>query len=188
MFMIGVDEVGRGCLAGPLLVVAARASAELPLGLKDSKLLTSQKRQEFYKELIKICDYGEGWVSATEINSHGLAKALKLGVQRALDNLGADAEEDILLDGIVNYVPPKYKKSHCEAKADNNYPVVSAASIIAKVKRDECMRQLSIQHPGYGFESHVGYGTVVHLKAIEELGILEGVHRTIFANFQKAAI
>lgn len=186
--MVGIDEVGRGCLAGPLLVVAAEAKSDLPSGLKDSKLLSKKQREDFYEVLVSVCDFGEGWVSAAEINKQGLARSLKLGVHRALKSLDPSLDEDILIDGAVNYIPAKFKKSRCEAKADNTYPIVSAASIIAKVKRDKYMAGLAQQHPGYGFETHVGYGTAIHRQAIAELGALEGIHRTIFANFSKASL
>lgn len=185
--MIGVDEVGRGCLAGPLLVVAARAGQDLPDGLKDSKLLTKRQRQNFYKHLVQACSYGEGWVTAAEINKIGLARALKLGVKRALVNLGVRPDEEILMDGSVNYVPAKFTNSRCEIKADNKYAVVSAASIIAKVERDEYMAKLAKKHPDYNFDKHVGYGTKLHYQAIELHGPLEGVHRIGFAPFKSVS-
>lgn len=185
--LVGVDEVGRGCLAGPLLVVAARAKGELPGGLKDSKRLTRDQREEFYKVLSLVCEYGEGWVSAAEINKHGLARCLKLSVRRAIADLGVEPDEEILMDGIANYIPAKYKNRRCEAKADNNYPIVSAASIIAKVTRDNYMRALALKHSKYGFDTHVGYGTPEHYKAIETHGVLKYVHRTVFAPFAELA-
>jgi ribonuclease HII len=181
--MVGVDEVGRGCLAGPLLVVAARANGELPDGLKDSKLLRREQREAFYETLIAVCDFGEGWVTAAEINNLGLGRCLKLGVRRAVTALGPELSEEIVMDGICNYVPAKFKNRRCEAKADNNYPIVSAASIIAKVKRDAYMRELAKKHSRYGFESHVGYGTRAHCLAIEKFGPLKFIHRTNFAPF-----
>lgn len=179
--MVGIDEVGRGCLAGPLLVVAARATNELPPGLKDSKLLTRQQRESIYQLLSTNCQWGEGWVSAAEINRFGLARCLKLGVRRAIVNLGVKSDEEILMDGIANYIPVKFKNRRCEARADNNYPIVSAASIIAKVTRDNYMRQLALKYSEYGFDTHVGYGTPQHYKAIETYGVLKYVHRTVFA-------
>lgn len=181
--MIGVDEVGRGCLAGPLLVVAARAKSELPKGLKDSKLLTREQRETFYESLVQLCDWGEGWVSAAEINNFGLGRCLRLGVRRAIANLGAGLDEQIIMDGICNYIPKKFINRRCEAKADNNYEIVSAASIIAKVTRDNYMRELARKHSKYGFETHVGYGTPEHYKAIHAYGVLKHIHRTVFAPF-----
>src|SRR6266478_6598720 len=101
--MVGVDEVGRGCIAGPLLVVAARATGKLGEGVKDSKLLSKFQREQMYKLLESICQYGEGWVSCTEIDKLGLAKALRLGVKRALKNVNATENEQIVIDGPINY-------------------------------------------------------------------------------------
>lgn len=182
--MVGVDEVGRGCLAGPLLVVAARANMDLPNGLKDSKILTRLQREEFYKTLSRVCDYGEGWVSADEINRHGLAKSLQLGFRRAVRDLGVDSDEEIIQDGIISYLPKRFLNARCEARADNNYPIVSAASIYAKVTRDSYMQGLAQKYPNYMFERHVGYGTTDHRNAIQVFGVLKHVHRTVFATFQ----
>src|SRR6266404_9337660 len=107
--MIGVDEVGRGCLAGPLLVVVARATGELP-DVADSKTLTRNQREEIFTRLIGVCQFGEGWVKASEIDKFGLTAATKLGVRKALRMLGADAGETLLIDGNINYAPKSYKK------------------------------------------------------------------------------
>jgi ribonuclease HII len=178
--MIGIDEVGRGCWAGPLLVVAARAVNELPEGLTDSKLLSKKQRELIYELLLPCAQFGEGWVAAAEIDKHGLANALRLGVSRALENLNVQNEEKIILDGSVNYVDQKFTSSECVVDADLNIPIVSAASIYAKVLRDNFMRELSAKHPNYGFDSHVGYGTKLHKTALESLGIIKGVHRLSF--------
>ncbi len=179
--MVGVDEVGRGCWAGPLLVVAARAKSELPAGLKDSKLLAKVQRQSFYTLLINVCDFGEGWVTPTEIDKFGLAKALRIGVARALKNLKTELNEQIIMDGKANYLPKKFKNAKSMVDADNLVPIVSASSIYAKVSRDKFMTGLALKHPAYGFEKHVGYGTKAHRLAIEALGTLESVHRMSFA-------
>lgn len=180
--MIGVDEVGRGCLAGPLLVVAARAKSELPTGLKDSKLLSRAQRELFYKLLTTNykLSWGEGWVKCSEIDRLGMSKALTLGGRRALENLGAATDDEITLDGKFNYLPKKYKNSRAVIKADNTMAVVSAASIYAKVIRDRYMFELAKKHPGYLFENHVGYGTKAHMLALKELGALKYVHRHSF--------
>jgi ribonuclease HII len=175
--MIGIDEVGRGCWAGPLLVVAARPLNSLPLGLTDSKLLTKKQRDHFFQLLIPIVQFGEGWVSSAEIDQAGLAVAIRRGVSRALNSLNALAEEEIILDGNVNYCGTEFINSKCVIKADLHVPIVSAASIYAKVRRDNFMRELGLEHPEYGFEKHVGYGTKTHKKALQEAGILQGIHR-----------
>lgn len=186
--MIGVDEVGRGCLAGPLLVVAARATAELPPGLRDSKLMTKKQREKILNLLSICCRFGEGWASAAEIDSLGLAGALKLGVKRALENLGAETREQIIMDGSVNYVGAEFINSKCQVKADDLVPIVSAASIYAKVTRDKFMAELAKAHPDYGFDRHVGYGTKAHLLAISSHGVLNQIHRHSFAPIAKAVV
>lgn len=178
--MIGVDEVGRGCWAGPLLVVAARATSDLPPGLKDSKMLSRQQRLKILNKLSICCDFGEGWVKVSEIDSQGLAKGLKLGTARALRNLAAAVDEEIVMDGIVNYLPKKFINRRCLAGADNLIPIVSAASIYAKVTRDLYMQGLVRQYPKYGFEAHVGYGTAAHRRALSIYGPITSVHRMSF--------
>jgi ribonuclease HII len=179
--LVGVDEVGRGCLAGPLLVVAARAYGDLPEGLRDSKLLSRQKREKILDLLSICCNFGEGWVKCSEIDRLGLSKALKLGARRALQNLDVADEENIVLDGSFNYLPKKFKNSRAVVGADNLLPLVSAASIHAKVTRDRYMFELAKKHPGYSFENHVGYGTKAHMLALEQLGTLKYVHRRSFS-------
>jgi ribonuclease HII len=174
---IGVDEVGRGCLAGPLLVVAARKITELPEGLKDSKLLSRQQREQILNLLSICCQFGEGWVKSTEIDRFGLGSALRLGVRRAIANLGVNVEEEIIIDGKINYIPKKFINRQAVIDADNLVPIVSAASIHAKVTRDRYMIELAKKHPAYSFERHVGYGTKTHMLALKRRGAIKYVHR-----------
>jgi ribonuclease HII len=178
--MIGVDEVGRGCWAGPLLVVAARQTGILPAGLTDSKLLSKCQREALFPVLRANFEFGEGWVSAAEIDQKGLASALRLGVSNALSALKVLFDEEIILDGKVQYVDSKFINSAAIIDADLNNPVVSAASIYAKVVRDKFMYELGLKHPKYGFENHVGYGTKAHALALKEFGILHNIHRTSY--------
>lgn len=182
--LIGVDEVGRGSWAGPLLVVASRATGGLPSGLKDSKLMTRKQRESIFERLTSNVEFGEGWVTAAKIDEHGLAEAMRLGVAKALEKLNTQIDEEIILDGKVNYIPAKFKNTKCIVNADALIPLVSAAGIYAKVRRDEYMSKLKIPYPEYGFEKHAGYGTVTHRLAIVEHGILEGIHRTSFKPLQ----
>jgi ribonuclease HII len=175
--MVGIDEVGRGCWAGPLLVVAARATSELPKSLTDSKLLSKKQREEILNMLSICCEFGEGWVKASEIDENGLANALRLGVLRALKDLKVLEGEEIIMDGSVNYVDRLYVNVKCKVNADLNVPIVSAASIYAKVTRDKFMTELGLKHPNYGFEKHVGYGTKTHKLSLENFGVIKGVHR-----------
>jgi ribonuclease HII len=182
--MVGIDEVGRGCWAGPLLVVAARAKAKLPAGLKDSKVMTKLQREKILDLLSNSCEFGEGWVNATEIDEFGLAGALRLGVAKALLVLKAEADEEIIMDGKVNYVPAHFSNVKCIVNADALIPLVSAAGVYAKVRRDEYMSKLKQLHPAYGFEKHVGYGTAAHRLAIIEHGIIKDLHRMSFKPIQ----
>ncbi len=177
--MIGIDEVGRGCWAGPLLVVAARSRTELPAGLRDSKKLSKIQRNKFHDLIIQTCDLGEGWVEPAEIDELGLTGAMKLAVSRALLALGAIASDKIIMDGSINYCAPNFENVECVVKADDLHPIVSAASIYAKVTRDRRMTELSLEYPNYGFESHVGYGTKIHAAALQKLGICS-LHRKSF--------
>lgn len=181
--MIGIDEVGRGCWAGPLLVVAARSKTSLPVGLKDSKLLSRAQRERFSKLLVVSCDLGKGWVTPAEIDLLGLSESMRLGVARALGELEPHADEEIIIDGSIDYVKqtPEQTELHSRAviKADSSHAIVSAASIVAKVARDQFMRDASLVHVGYGFEKHVGYGTVEHRAAIDLKGVCE-IHRLSF--------
>jgi len=175
--MVGVDEVGRGCWAGPLLVVAARQRNDLPPGLTDSKLLTRETREAIYQKLRKSCKFGEGWVEPREIDQAGLAEALRSGFARAIDALGVNAEEKIVIDGTTNYAPITYTNVSCIIDADQHVAIVSAASVYAKVARDRFMKELSKRYPDYGFESHVGYGTKAHRQALQSAGAIKYVHR-----------
>jgi ribonuclease HII len=178
--MIGVDEVGRGCWAGPLLVVAARQTAPMPDGLRDSKFLSRQQRHRILDLLSNCCEFGEGWVTAAEIDRSGLAEALRTGARRALIGIAVNPDEEITIDGNVNYAPKKFRRSGCLVRADSVLPIVSAASIYAKVQRDRHMAELSDKYPGYGFEKHVGYGTARHKSILQDKGAIRAVHRMSF--------
>lgn len=169
--MIGIDEVGRGCWAGPLLVVAARVRTTLPAGLADSKVLSHKKRETLMPLLVDSCDFGEGWVTPAEIDELGLTGAMRLGVARALEGLQAASDEEIIMDGTINYCEPGFTEVTCIAKADATHPIVSAASIYAKVLRDQKMAELAVAHPEYGFDAHVGYGTKAHSEALKAFGV-----------------
>lgn len=188
--MIGVDEVGRGCWAGPLLVVAARPIGRLPRGLADSKLLTRQQRQKLFPQIQRSCRLGEGWVSPAEIDLWGLTRATHIAIKRALRQLALSAHDHVIIDGNVNYLQTKfclpehcYELSACRVDAvidaDNLHPIVSAASIYAKVKRDNFMASLASHYPPYRFADNVGYGTPGHAQAVRQHGICE-LHRRLF--------
>lgn len=182
--MIGIDEVGRGAWAGPLLVVAAREVADLPDGLNDSKVLSKTAREKLAPRIQQTCDLGEGWVAATEIDALGLTAAMELAVARALEALDASEDEEIIMDGHINYCPKRFTNALAVIDADADYPIVSAASIYAKVTRDNHMAELAEQLPGYGFEKHVGYGTKIHVEALGMLGV-SAQHRRSYKPIKK---
>jgi ribonuclease HII len=166
--MIGIDEVGRGSLAGPLLVCAVRLKKPVR-NLKDSKLLTAKKRQQLAEIILNNADIGYGWVDATTIDDIGLSESLKLASGKAIQDISIKPNEKVIIDGNINFLPDL--DCICIPRADNIYPEVSAASIVAKVCRDEYMVGQSNKYPGYNYEKHVGYGTKAHMQAINSLGI-----------------
>ncbi len=190
--ILGIDEVGRGPWAGPLVMGAVVLGGATIDGLTDSKKL-SKKRREELDVIIReqAAGYGLGWVSAKEIDTLGLAPALQLACQRAVqavDTLGV-AYHEIVIDGTVNFLKdtPKGKYVTTMKKADLLVPSVSASSIIAKVARDTYMAEQDAIYDGYKFTSHAGYGTAAHRAAIEKHGVTP-LHRLSFAPLQKYAV
>lgn len=182
MFVAGVDEVGRGAWAGPLVVGAVvLAGSEIP-GLTDSKLLSKKARVRL-DEIIRseAAGVGLGWVSADELDSIGLPAALTVATKRALKELTCPFHQ-IIIDGNVNFLlkTPLAPYTSTIKKADLLVPSVSAASIVAKVARDNHMIELSHEYPGFGFEKNVGYGTALHRRALAEFGPTP-IHRRSFA-------
>ena len=187
MAILGIDEVGRGPLAGPLVVGAVILPENKPewvFELKDSKKLSVKKR-ELLNELIlkEAVATGLGWVFPEELDNVGIAEALRLATRRAVKSVqGLHASfSQIVIDGKVNFLAETALGRYVSTmpKADNLVKEVSAASIIAKVARDHYMYDVGLKFPGYGFEKHVGYGTAAHLRAIRELGICKE-HRKSF--------
>ncbi len=181
--MLGIDEVGRGPWAGPLVVGAVVLGLdfdpEIRDQLTDSKKLSAKKRQELNTTILEqAAATGLGWVSAKEVDCHGLGPALKLAARRAVKQVLATCKEtnlkfdEIVIDGTINLLndTPLADKVALLKKADLLVKEVSAASIIAKVARDQYMIELSEKYPGYGFENHVGYGTAAHQAALRKLG------------------
>jgi ribonuclease HII len=175
--MIGVDEVGRGSWAGPLVVCAVRLRTPIE-GLADSKMLSKKRREELYNKIISSNEYSLGWVSADDIDDIGLIQALKLAAAIALDGLSPTIDEEIVVDGNIQFYPDN-ANAITIVKADTKIPAVSAASIVAKVIRDNWMESQDSKYPLYGFAKHVGYGTQHHKSAIETYG-LTALHRRSF--------
>ncbi len=174
--MIGIDEVGRGCWAGPLVVVAAKLNTKIS-GLKDSKDLSRSKREQLFEIIEKEAEIGIAIIEPSVLDTIGLGPALYQAFAEAINTIKTKDISEIIVDGNVNYLKGIYDKSQCVIKADSLYPSVSAASIYAKVTRDRIMYQLSKKYPEFGFEKHVGYGTKLHLEALKKYGPIKGVHR-----------
>ncbi len=178
MAILGIDEVGRGPLAGPLVVGAVILPDPWPewVGeLKDSKKLSIKKREKLADLVSKEATVGLGWVMVDELDQVGISEALRLATRRAVEEVQKQKTpfSQIVIDGKVNFLNgttlEKYVST--KVKADNLIKEVSAASVVAKRARDHYMYEIGVKFPGYGFEQHVGYGTTKQLAAIRELGI-----------------
>ncbi len=184
--ILGIDEVGRGPWAGPLVIGAVVLGGKQIDGLTDSKKLSKKRRTELNILIRKhAAGYGLGWVSAAEIDEIGLSEALRLATRRAVEQVTASYHE-IIIDGTINFLADTSRGQYVTTmkKADLLIPSVSAASIIAKVARDTYMSQQDEIYKGYRFSSHVGYGTAVHRAAIERYGVTP-LHRLSFAPLAK---
>jgi ribonuclease HII len=193
-FVIGIDEVGRGAIAGPVAVGVSlidKTNPNLeswPEKLQDSKLMTAKSRSEITQPLVDwVSSYVVGFSANTEIDAVGISEALRLAAGRALDELFKDANfrkmiaEDgavILLDGSQNWLG---KVSYgldvnLQVKADTNCVSVAAAAVLAKVTRDSLMQELDQRYPGYGIAGHKGYASAAHIAALRSLGP-SAIHR-----------
>jgi ribonuclease HII len=166
----GIDEVGRGAWAGPVTAAAVVLPGRCRLkGVRDSKLLTKLQRQHLAKHIKQqALAIGIGWSHHTEVDEAGLTKAVYISATRALRHTGEVGV--IILDGNHNYLKDEYL-SQAIIKADQSSLCVAAASVVAKVARDNYMELLSRLHPEYGFESNKGYGSKHHLAAIKSTGL-----------------
>ena len=167
----GVDEAGRGCLAGPVFVAAIILPEKFELqGLTDSKRLTPEKREDFASVLKEKGIWSLAIKDAREIELHNILQATLLAMQAAVLKLDVKPTE-VYIDG--THYPEKLKNDYriyAYPKADLNYASVAAASIIAKTERDRFMKKIAIEYPEYGFDQHFGYGTRKHLEAIQKNG------------------
>lgn len=185
--MLGIDEVGRGPWAGPLVVGAVVLDGTGGLeGLTDSKKLSAKRRVQLDAQIRQeALGWGLGWVHADELDTIGLSAALRVATVRAVEAVKAPYHE-IIIDGTVNFLSDTTKGQYVTtvAKADFLIPAVSAASIIAKVARDAYMEEQDALYPDYGFASHVGYGTARHQQALLKNGVTV-LHRRSFAPIKR---
>lgn len=176
----GMDEVGRGCLAGPVVAAIVVISGEdqyIP-GVWDSKIMTKKRREGMYSQILDVADgHGIGKSSCREIDKMGIGWAAALAMRRAYESL--DFQPDmVLVDG--KYVRTPNLRSLKIKKGDSKHFVISAASVVAKVYRDNLLCKLAEVYPEYGFHKHVGYGTREHIRAIEKFGPCH-IHRRSFS-------
>jgi len=170
--LCGIDEAGRGPLAGSLVIAGVILKNPID-GLMDSKKLTEQKREALYLLVVENSDYHIVSFSAKEVDEFGISKCLQQGLRAIQKNLPSgeylfDGNSTFGVDNITTMI-----------KADDKVPEVSAASILAKVTRDREMLQMAKLYPQYGFEKHKGYGTKAHIEALEKYDRCE-IHRKTF--------
>ena len=166
----GVDEVGRGPLAGPVTAAAVVLDpARIPRGLNDSKLLTPQRRAALFEEIIATADVAVAHASLAEIDRLNILRASHLAMTRAIALLSAPPDH-VLFDG--NLIPRGFTLSaEAVVKGDSRVLSIAAASIVAKICRDRVMVDLAQQHPGYGWETNAGYASKSHKEALQNLGV-----------------
>ena len=194
-FMLGVDEAGRGPLAGPVAVGVVMVAEgfdvarEFP-GVKDSKQLSEKKREALFAML--EARYEVEWGSEGEIDERGIAVVVREAVARGVNRLAACEGQtftgsakpnfEVLLDGALR-APAEYRQQTIIG-GDASVPLISLASIAAKISRDRLMTMLAPRYPAYGFERHKGYGTAVHYAALREYG-LSPIHRKSFIHLDR---
>ena len=186
MIIIGIDEAGRGPLVGSVVAAAVAFPPGFQIdGLTDSKKLSEKKREALYAQIVKECYWASAESNSIEIDEINILQATMMAMKRAASDLQAQLggqietqDFKVLVDG--NRCPDI---ENCEAiiKGDLIEPVISAASIIAKVTRDRQMKELDQVYPEYGFSRHKGYGTKEHLEALVKHGPIGGQHRFTFA-------
>ncbi len=183
VLMAGVDEVGRGPLAGDVVAAAVILDPEQPIdGLDDSKKLTEKKREALFPQIQeKALSWSIARASVQEIDELNILHASMLAMKRAVESLIVQPEH-VLVDG--NRIPKWRYSAEAVVKGDSRVKAIAAASILAKVTRDREMIELDQQYPGYGLAGHKGYPTKVHMAALQELGPTP-IHRRSFGPVRK---
>ncbi len=175
-FIAGIDEVGRGPLAGPVVAAAVILPDEMPyLPINDSKQLSAKKREHLFQEIMDIADVGIGVISQEVVDQVNIYEATKLAMMQAIANLSIEPDS-LLIDAMKLPLPVEQQAI---IKGDALSCSIASASIIAKVYRDRLMTDYAKEYPGYGFENNAGYGTKEHLLGLEKHGIT-AIHRKTF--------
>lgn len=185
----GVDEAGRGPLAGPVVAAACVLGPDAPNGLDDSKKLSAKRRAMLEPQIMATCRWALGVVEADEIDRINIFAATMLAMTRAVAGLGIEPGQ-VLIDGNktpVGRVPEWRWPAHAIVGGDALEPCISAASILAKEHRDRLMRAAALEHPHYGWERNMGYGTAEHMAALQRLGP-SPLHRRSFAPVAQAEL
>lgn len=184
--IVGVDEVGRGSLAGPVIAAAVVLDEIYPIGgLADSKTLTEKQREALAKQIRQqALAFALGRAEVEEIDKLNILQASLLAMQRAVEQLSITPHQ-VLVDGL--HCPQLACHVEAIVKGDTKVPAISAASILAKVVRDQEMCTMDKQYPGYGFAIHKGYPTQMHRQALQQLGITP-IHRHSFAPVRQLSL
>lgn len=200
-FIIGIDEAGRGPLAGPVSIGAFKAKKEMGRWLlknvfqnklRDSKKLSSQKREEIYKKFLILKKEGKIYFTVSHISNkiidkEGITYATKLGIKKCLNSIEFSDNEKVMggvflrLDGLLK-APIKFENQETIIKGDEKDVFIACASIVAKVSRDNFMKVLTKKYPSYGFEIHKGYGTTLHYRFLKKFGLSDAHRKTFCKN------
>lgn len=182
-FICGIDEAGRGPLAGPVVVASVIMPADSIIeGVNDSKKVSEKKREKLYDLILEeAISYGVGIIGQDEIDDINILNATKKGLTMSLKEL--DKKPDLIIVDALTHIDTLGIPYESIIKGDAKCYSIAAASIIAKVTRDRIMREWDKVYPQYGFATHKGYGTVAHIKAIKEYGPCPLHRKTFIKNF-----
>ncbi len=189
--IVGIDEAGRGPLAGPVAVGVVSVSCKLGkqverrlFGILDSKKLSQKRREDWVKVAQGLrkegsIEYAVSLVGVSFIDDYGIVSAVRMGIKRSLLRISSSPKNThVILDGGL-HAPSSYCSQETIVRGDESERLISLASILAKVRRDHYMERLSLRYPEYGFDAHKGYGTAKHMESIKKYGI-SSVHRKNF--------
>ena len=178
-YICGIDEAGRGPLAGPVVVASVIMPRDSMIeGVNDSKKVSEKRREKIYDQILEeAISYGVGIISQNEIDEINILEATKKGLTMSINEL--EVRPDLILVDALNHIDTKGIPYESIVKGDAKSYSIAAASIIAKVTRDRIMREWDKIYPQYGFEKHKGYGTAAHMAAIKEYGLCP-LHRRRF--------